>query len=274
MNPYIPPNPVSPGAPFGAPDPASFVPPFPPGAGYTPNPGFTAGAGSSASAGFNPGGAGFGSSAGFPPGAGYDPNAGYNPYAQPPSAPIAPAYRTSPALAFLLGWIPGVGAIYNGQYLKGLAHAVIFGVLVTLISNVHGGHPGPAPFLGIMIAAFVFYMPFEAYHTAKKQRLGVPLDEWSSLFTRRSGSGQMPMGPMILILIGVLFLLDSLGVMSFNEVGRFWPVLLIMIGAFKLFGRVSRTSYSHRMPPPPPQAPPPPPPPADIHDVMGFRREQ
>ena len=32
----------------------------------------------------------------------------------------------SPGLAFFLGWIPGVGAIYNGQYAKGLVHAVAF----------------------------------------------------------------------------------------------------------------------------------------------------
>jgi len=38
----------------------------------------------------------------------------------------------SPGLAFFLGWIPGVGAIYNGQYAKGLVHAVLWGVLVSL----------------------------------------------------------------------------------------------------------------------------------------------
>lgn len=252
MNPYTTANPPGAGVPpYGAPDP-SFT------AGYNPSAGYYPGQG------YNPG-----------TGPGYNPNAGYNPYAAPPTAPIAPAYRTSPALAFLLGWIPGVGAIYNGQYLKGLAHAVIFGVLVSLISSQHGDRE--APFLGIMIAAFVFYMPFEAYHTAKKQRLGVPMDEWSSLFSRRpGGSGRLPIGPMILIFVGVLFLLDSLGVMSFNDVGRFWPVLLIVIGASKLYGRVSRHSYPNPMPPPPAQAPPPPqpPPPADVHDVMGYRREQ
>ena len=33
----------------------------------------------------------------------------------------------SPGLAFLLGFIPGVGAIYNGQYVKGLIHVVVLG---------------------------------------------------------------------------------------------------------------------------------------------------
>src|SRR5436305_7896591 len=41
-----------------------------------------------------------------------------NPYTQA-SQPVDPAaISTSPGLAFLLGWIPGVGAIYNGQYIK------------------------------------------------------------------------------------------------------------------------------------------------------------
>src|SRR4051794_6211242 len=81
-----------------------------------------------------------------------------NPYVQPPNAYSAAAVQTSPPLAFLLGLIPGVGAIYNGQYIKGLVHAVVFGVIVSLIS---GNSEGSAiPFLGIMLAAFIFYMPF------------------------------------------------------------------------------------------------------------------
>src|ERR1700749_386789 len=44
-----------------------------------------------------------------------------NPYLQP-AVPV----NNSAALAFWLGLIPGVGAIYNAQYLKGLVHAIIF----------------------------------------------------------------------------------------------------------------------------------------------------
>src|SRR4051794_28504558 len=74
-----------------------------------------------------------------PVAAGADPIAGANPYAQASPPPFNPAVvNTSPGLAFLLGWIPGVGAIYNGQYIKGLVHAVIFGMIVTLVSNDYG----------------------------------------------------------------------------------------------------------------------------------------
>ena len=41
----------------------------------------------------------------------------------------------SPGLAFLLGLIPGVGAIYNGQYAKGLVHVLILGMLISIMSS-------------------------------------------------------------------------------------------------------------------------------------------
>ena len=43
----------------------------------------------------------------------------------------------NPGLAALLGFIPGVGAMYNGQYAKGIVHLIIFAVLVSL-ADEHG----------------------------------------------------------------------------------------------------------------------------------------
>lgn len=161
-----------------------------------------------------------------------------SPYDQPPHglSPIA-AVKTSPGLAFLLGWIPGVGAIYNGQYLKGLVHAVIFGLLISLISSTENS--SGQPLLVMMLIGFVFYMPFEAYHTAKKRQMGVRVDEWSSLLSQSRYTGRAPVGPIVLILIGVVFLLDSLHLIEFREIGRFWPVILIVVGAYMLYSRVS-----------------------------------
>jgi hypothetical protein len=164
------------------------------------------------------------------------PGAGANPYIQPPPVPIA-GVTTSPVLAFILGWIPGVGAIYNGQYLKGLVHAVIFGLLISLVTASEG--TTGQLFLIMTMVGFVFYMPFEAYHTAKKRQLGMPVDEWSSLTGNGRYSTRAPIGPIVLIAIGVLFLLDTLHVIEFRDIGRFWPVLLIVLGIYMLYGRVS-----------------------------------
>jgi hypothetical protein len=142
----------------------------------------------------------------------------------------------SPALAFILGFIPGVGAIYNGQYAKGLVHAVVFGLIVTILNSRHVG--GFEPMFGIFLAIWVFYMAFEAHHTAAKRRSGQSVDELSSLMTIPANPGGVPIGPMILIGLGVLLLLDTLDLISFDRLARYWPLLLIAGGAYMLYVRV------------------------------------
>ncbi len=75
----------------------------------------------------------------------------------------------NPATAAALGFIPGVGAMYNGQFVKGLVHVLVFVVLVGISGN-HG-------IFGIFIAAWVFYQVFDAYQTAKARRDGLPLPD-------------------------------------------------------------------------------------------------
>jgi TM2 domain-containing membrane protein YozV len=192
-----------------------------------------------------------------------------NPYVQPGLAPVPTPVHTSPGLAFLLGWIPGVGAIYNGQYLKGLVHAVIFGLLISLTNGAD--NTAGEPLLAMMLAGFIFYMPFEAYHTAKKRQLGVPVDEWSSFISQNRTAGRAPVGPIILIVIGVLFLLDTLHIVEFREIGRFWPVILIIVGAYMLWSRFTPAARV-----PPPVSPPIPDDrsPRSARDYMETRHEQ
>ncbi|MGO8720463.1 MAG: B-box zinc finger protein [Acidobacteriaceae bacterium] len=84
-----------------------------------------------------------------------------------PPGSVYPSWGTEPWLAFLLGWIPGVGAMYNGQFAKALAHVVIFALLVDL-SHYNG-------VLGLLVAGWVVYQAFEAYQTAVARRDGLPL---------------------------------------------------------------------------------------------------
>ena len=150
----------------------------------------------------------------------------------------------SPALAFLLGFIPGVGAIYNGQYAKGIIHAVIFGLLVSLLDSsrfLSYQHAPPEVVMAMLLAAWVFYMPFEAYHTALKRRHHEPLDEYSSIVDLNLGARaqRYPVGPLLLIALGVLLLLNTLGALDFESIARFWPVLLIAAGLYMLYGRIT-----------------------------------
>jgi len=56
-------------------------------------------------------------------------------------------------------------------------------------------------------------------------------------------------GPIILITVGVLFLIDRFTAFGF---GQTWPVLLIVIGILKLLGGGRRRRDAFYPPPPPP----------------------
>lgn len=169
-----------------------------------------------------------------------------SPYSSPYTAAIPPPVanqEASPGLAFILGLIPGVGAIYNGQYAKGLVHVVIIGLIISVLSN--GAARGFEPLVGLMLAAFFFYMAFEAYHTARRRQLGLIVDEFSSLFPMRGGANKFPVAPILLIVLGVIFLLNNLDFFEVERVIRYWPVLLIGLGAYMLYLRVSGSSETN-----------------------------
>src|SRR5262249_16065690 len=131
---------------------------------------------------------------------------------------------------------PGLCSLYNGQYAKGLVHAILWGVLVSITSS--GASRGLEPLFGIMIAAWVAYMAFEAYHTARKRRLGEPVDEYSSLLNLQ-GKHNIPLFAIALIVLGILLLLHTLNLLDFEYVARYWPLLLIGGGVYVVLGRVT-----------------------------------
>jgi len=165
------------------------------------------------------------------------------PYGAPPPPPLPLGQDVSPNLALILGMIPGVGAIYNGQYAKGLVHAVIFGILCSVMDSraIHGLEP----VFGMIAFAWWAYMVFEAYHTARKRRAGEPVDEYSSIIDLRGSREQVPLAALAMIILGVLLLLRTLDLFDFEVVARYWPVLLIALGAYLLYNRFSSSSERH-----------------------------
>ncbi len=142
-----------------------------------------------------------------------------------PDAAVPPLGFPNPGLALALGFIPGVGAIYNGQYFKAVLQVVIFGTLIVLS---HG--PG-GPIFGIASAAFYFYMVIDSYRTARMLSLGQPVEDFPGL---GHVQWRLPVGAVILIVLGTLLLLENLGVI-FGDIWRFiGPALLIFFGVMLL----------------------------------------
>lgn len=144
---------------------------------------------------------------------------------------LGPGAGPSPGAALLLGFIPGVGAAYNGQVVKGLIQVLIFISLWGLAQHVDA--------FGFAVAAFWIYLAIDSYQTAKAKQLGRPAPEWFGLGDMKMS---VPIGAGLLIVLGALVLLDNLGLPVLRHAQKFWPVLLILIGVAMLQRRFSRGS--------------------------------
>jgi hypothetical protein len=149
-----------------------------------------------------------------------------------------PAARTNPdghaAVAFLLGLVPGLGAVYNGEYNKAIVHVLIFGGIIVGLTGVFGDNL--TGFWVLALVGFVFYMAIDALRTAKAKQTGQPLPDPFQNWT-----GNRSMGPILLIGAGALFLLNNFGFFDYFRVRQiFWPLVLIGIGFLMLRNRVQR----------------------------------
>jgi hypothetical protein len=178
----------------------------------------------------------------------YQPSASYQQAGQ--SATIPPrSSGPSPGLAGVLGAIPfGVGAIYNGQYTKGLVHLGIFVALVVALSSNLADYW--YIILGIGMGFFVVYQILDAIHTAKAIQAGRPAPDPFGLTTAfspgdpQASPGQprdfaksVPTGAVVLIALGVLFLLHNLG-WWFLRADVLGPLVMIAIGVWLLTRRL------------------------------------
>lgn len=160
-------------------------------------------------------------------------------YAYPP--PIPPG-APNPGAALGLGFIPGVGAIYNGEYVKGLIHVLIFGGIIAMLNSDSISTPMQA-MLGIFLGIFCVYMPIEAYLTAKAKLMGQAPPGFFGGAPAPADSGEahgirgIPTGAIVLILVGIIFLLGNFGYLDSEYVYRYWPLLLIAIGAWMVWKR-------------------------------------
>jgi len=110
---------------------------------------------------------------------------------------------------------------------------LVFGTIISLIDRQ------PAIFVPALVA-WIFYMPFDAYQSAKAKAAsnaagasaGVGVREGPRPFARRE-----TIGPILLIAIGTLVLLDQLNLVNLDRVLDFWPLGLIALGVWMLVRR-------------------------------------
>ena len=117
------------------------------------------------------------------PGPGPIPPGNFGPGVPPPPGPNV-------GTATLLGFIPGVGAMYNGQYIKAIVHVLVFVILMGMADRYW--------FFWLLLGFWVLYQVFDSHQTAHARRYGMPLPDpfgLNELGNRIGGHAPMPPGP-------------------------------------------------------------------------------
>ena len=154
-----------------------------------------------------------------------------------PQVPIAAANSSAsnPGLAAVLGFIPGLGAVYNGEYVKALIQVLIFGgIIAGLASDISTGY---IVFLSIGLGCFYFYMPIDSYRVARARRMGEP----DPGILPESSTGR-PVGAIVLIVLGILFLMANFGILQEDWFSKAWPLGLIALGVWLVWDRMNANS--------------------------------
>jgi hypothetical protein len=143
-------------------------------------------------------------------------------------------------VAGILGAIPlGLGAVYCGQYAKGLVH---LGIFVMCIVGFSADLPwqGYAA-LGIFLGFFWVYQILDSIRSARAIQLGEPVPDPFGLAQMFGAStpgertaatiepAKVPIAAAVLIGLGVLFLIDTAFDFSMHH---YWPLILIGVGVW------------------------------------------
>lgn len=130
----------------------------------------------------------------------------------------------APKRAAALSLIPGMGAVYNGEYQKAVTQFAVFAALSIMGDNVHG-------VFGFGAVVFLVFTMFDSYRAAEaklqmriRQEIPPPVP----------GKDQtVAAWGILLIGLGVIFLLKNF--IHFDFISRLWPLVFIGLGAYLVF---------------------------------------
>ncbi|MDQ3668265.1 MAG: hypothetical protein M3410_17170 [Acidobacteriota bacterium] len=148
--------------------------------------------------------------------------------------------RSSPFVATLLSFVPGLGAAYNGQTSKAIVHFAIFASLFQMAVLTQG-----VLFFILGVLGTWLFAAVDACRTAQLMRAGLTPETEEDVIARRLYGSPFAWG-LTLIVIGTVFLLHTLlGVQL--PIRELLPVALVALGAYMLFDYIRRRKSSDRV---------------------------
>ena len=118
---------------------------------------------------------------------------------------------------------------------------LIFAVLIVLTGNAH--EPDSVVF-GLMIAGFYIFQIIDSYNEAGKVNQNVLKDEKSAA----SREDISLFSAIVVLMVGIVFQLANFDLLTYRQVTRLWPLVLIAFGikiVFNYFIREENTDDKH-----------------------------
>src|SRR5437660_6217025 len=141
--------------------------------------------------------------------------------------------RTSPFIATLLSFVPGLCAAYNGQTSKAIVHFAIFASFFQMAVVTDG-----VQFFILGVIGTWLFAAVDACRTAQLMRSGLAPGEEEDVIARRLYGNPLAWG-LTLMVLGIVFLLHTLlGVHL--PVRQLLPVALVALGGYMLFDYLRR----------------------------------
>jgi hypothetical protein len=143
--------------------------------------------------------------------------------------------RKSPALAFVLSLMPGVGQIYVGYYQLGFTHAIIVASIIALLDS--NNLRAAEPLLGVFLAFFWLYNVVDAWRRAEfynNALAGIGPAKLPDEFAAPSGRGTLA-GGAALVIVGLIALSNTVFGLPLDWLEHWWPVALIAVGAWLIY---------------------------------------
>src|SRR5437667_909862 len=141
--------------------------------------------------------------------------------------------RTSPFIATLLSFVPGLGAAYNGQTSKAIVHFAIFASFFQMAVVTDG-----VQFFILGVIGTWLFAAVDACRTAQLMRAGLAPDAEEDAITRQLYGNPLAWG-ITLVVLGAIFLART--VLGFQfPMRRLLPVALVVLGAYVLYDYLKR----------------------------------
>jgi TM2 domain-containing membrane protein YozV len=135
--------------------------------------------------------------------------------------------KKNPLGAAVLSTFPGVGLFYLGNYIKGFAYLMVFISLIVLAANSRGAE---IPAFVLMVVGFYIFQIFDSFNEAKKTN---EMDDEANRLRMQT----IPLWTSVSILVvGIILQLASLDIISYRQITRLWPLILIALGIKYIYG--------------------------------------